>query len=431
MPMQYAPLFDYTVREIDEDSGRVTAKTTSNDICAISLMRQSPQNNVWYCRAEKTDIRETIFASIVSTIMQMGLEKEFEWSVSPFQVRCKTTGAKCYFSGINGKTDDDITATKGFTPQGRTLALCILDEADEVKHPNHIDAWVSTAVRFLLPYGKIVYAHNPPLTKSHWSVKYFGDKVRNGATRIHCTWEDIQDLLPRRTVEDILRKKKDDPEGYRYWYLGEPVSFKGMVYPQFKRDTHIVSIWQLVNSGDRVLQLVIGLDEGTAFDSTCASALCIMASGLCVCIDCFENDPVLNGQQSPSQQSQALQQWLNGLLGQFPFLKQVPRHWVFECAEGGQMLKLQFESDTAEDCQLVTQKSIMGDIIRVRNMLAEQILVFSLDGNVGTEQLVSDIENYIFDEKTNSVKKGQRDDTIDSLEYGTKLYYNAPIRNIF
>ena len=40
---------------------------------------------------------------------------------------------------------------------------------------------------------------------------------------------------------------------------------------------------------------------------------------------------------------------------------------------------------------------------------------------------MADIENYVFDEKTNTIKKGQRDDTIDSLEYATKLYYDMPI----
>ena len=43
---------------------------------------------------------------------------------------------------------------------------------------------------------------------------------------------------------------------------------------------------------------------------------------------------------------------------------------------------------------------------------------------------MQDIENYVFDEKTNQIKKGQRDDTIDSMEYATKLYYDAPLQII-
>ena len=76
----------------------------------------------------------------------------------------------------------------------------------------------------------------------------------------------------------------------------------------------------------------------------------------------------------------------------------------------------------------VGQKNIMGDIKRVRSMLSEGILLFHTDVNVNTETLIKDIENYVFDEKTNTIKKGQRDDTIDSMEYATKLYYDAPLR---
>jgi hypothetical protein len=148
-----------------------------------------------------------------------------------------------------------------------------------------------------------------------------------------------------------------------------------------------------------------------------------------VVLDCFENDPVKNGQQSPSEQSRAIINYCNDLIAKFSFLRTVPRRWIFESAEAGQALMLQFIQDTygTEDCVPVRNKSIMGDIKRVRTMLSEGVLLFHNDINVNTEILMSDLENYIFDEKTNTVMKGQRDDTIDSLEYATKLYYDVPI----
>lgn len=427
VPKPYLPLFDPTVTEIVEPSGRITAKSTSNEIAAISLMMQSKYNNVWYCRAEKGDIRDTIFASMIATIQFMGLERFFTWSLAPFQILCLKSGARCYFSGINGKTDDDMTATKGFTPQNKALAMCILDEADQVKHPNHITAWETTAYRFLLPHAKMVFAHNPPMSKSHWAHKFFGDKIKNGAVRIYATWEDIRALLNQKTIAQILKFKQEDPEYYRYWYLGESVMFRGMVYPQLRRDKHIVDIYGLFARGDRVAELILGLDEGTCNDSTCVTALAVMFSGRAVVLDCFENDPLVSGQQSPSEQSRALRNFLGGLLEHFPFLKSVHRRWIFECAEGGQMLRLQFMEDTGEECYLVTNKNIMGDIKRVRSMLSEGILFFHVDDGVNTMQLIEDMENYVFDEKLNTIKKQQRDDTIDSLEYATKLYYDAPI----
>lgn len=429
VPVEYAPLFDPIVSEIVEPSGRITAKSTSNEIAAITLMLQNKYNNIWYCRAEKGDIRETIFSSMISTIQLMNVDGLFEWSLSPYLITCLSTGAKCYFSGINGKTDDDVTATKGFTPQFKTLAMCILDEADQVKHFNHITGWESTAYRFLLPHGKMVFAYNPPMSKSHWAHKFFGDKVKNGAVRIYATWEHIRKLLNDKTVEQILKFKRDDPEYYRYWYLGESVLFHGMVYPQLKREKHIVNIFKLLAQGDKVIELILGLDEGTCNDSTCVTALAVMGSGKAVVLDCFENDPLKVGQQSPSEQSRALAVFLNSLLSKFTFLQYVRRRWIFECAEGGQMLRLQFVQDTGEECYLVTNKNVMGDVKRVRSMLSEGILFFHVDINVNTMQLIEDMENYVFDEKTNQIKKQQRDDTIDSLEYATKLYYDAPIRS--
>ena len=90
------------------------------------------------------------------------------------------------------------------------------------------------------------------------------------------------------------------------------------------------------------------------------------------------------------------------------------------------MLRLQFIEDTGEDTCLVTQKSIMGDVKRVRSMLSEGLLLFHDGPEVTTSILIEDIENYVFDDKTGDIKKQQRDDTIDSLEYATKLYFNAP-----
>lgn len=426
---KYAPLFDDAVKEIVEPSGRNSGKSTSNEILAVTLMMQSVYNNVWYCRAEVGDIRSTIFSSLISTIQLMGLERFFIWSLSPFRVTCSLTGAICYFSGINGKTDDDLTATKGFTPNHRTLALCILDEADQVKHYNHITGWTSTAARFLLPTAKTIFAYNPPMSRSHWVYKYFGDKIKNGATKVYATWKDIRVLLSPRVIADIEKFERDDPEYYRYWYLGEPVNFRGMVYPQFKRDLHIINVFQYMNENprDRVQELVIGLDEGTVNDSTCATPLAILQSGKAIVLDCLEIDPEKIGQQSPAQVSRALVVFINELLQKFPFLQYVRRRWIFECAEGGQMLRLQFIEDTGEEVLVVKKKSIIGDIKRVRSMLSENILLFHVAENVNTITLIQDIENYMFDEKTGDVKKQQRDDTIDSLEYGTKLYYDAPI----
>lgn len=60
-------------------------------------------------------------------------------------------------------------------------------------------------------------------------------------------------------------------------------------------------------------------------------------------------------------------------------------------------------------------------------MLSEGALYFLITPYNTTEVLCEDLESYVIDEEKNDIKKGQRDDTIDSLEYATKLYYDRPI----
>lgn len=429
-PIQYTALFDPDVDEIVEASGRITAKSTSNEIRAIMAMLEDKKNNIWYCRAEKEDIRNKNFASMWSLIEKYSLSQYFINRLNPCEITCLKTGAKCYFSGINGKTADDTLATKGFNPQGGTFFMCILDEADEVKSPDHITAWESTANRFMLPHSKMVYAYNPPMSKSHWAHKFFGDKIKNGATKIYATWEDIRGLLNEKTIRQIEKFKADQPEYYKYWYLGEPISYKGMVYPMFNRKQHCRTPWEFFKERDTITELVIGLDEGTTFDSTCCTALAIWQSGRAMVMDCLEIDPVITGISAPTKTSERIYKWADELLRvKMPYLAEVPRKWIFECAEAGQLLMAQFVADYGEDCQRVTNKSIPGDIKRVSSMLADGVLYFYDDPTLNTTHtLIEDIEDYIYDDITGLPKKRQRDDTIDSLEYATKLYYNVPLR---
>jgi phage terminase large subunit len=189
------------------------------------------------------------------------------------------------------------------------------------------------------------------MSKSHWAHKFFGDKVRNGASKIYATWEDIKSLLTPRAIADIEKFRRDDPDYYRYWYLGEPVNFQGMVYPQFNRQTHIINVWQYLakNPQNRIVECILGLDEGTCNDSTCVTVLAITLDGTAIVLDCLEIDPLKIGQQSPVQSSKRLIEFLTETLGKFTFLNYVQRRWIFESAEGGQMLRLQFNEMTGEE----------------------------------------------------------------------------------
>lgn len=431
-------LSDMGVDEFVLYSGRVSGKTQHDEIAIINDI-VTGKGDVWYTRSEDGDIRGSIFTSTLGTIAQMGFSysnkagADFKVSYSPLEITYNSNGNKIQFFAIN----KDINRTKGKVAPSGKLQRVVVEEANEPDSGMYIDALVSTAVRFFDVGSKVVYRYNPPMTKQHWCFDYFAKRERKGAKRIYATWEDLarENLLTPATVAEILSTKRNDPLMYRYWYMGEVVNLSGMVYPQFRREKHVINFYSQLARGDRVVELCIGLDEGTVNDSTCATPIAIMASGRAIVLDLYEYSPTDRvgnqgeiGQLAPTEQSRRLYTWLQRLLQIFPTLQTVPRRWIFESAEGGQQLRNQFVSDFHEATCLVMNKSIWGDVKRVRNMLTEDILYFHVSPGVNTETLIRDIENYIIDEKTNDIKKDQREDSIDSLEYATKLYFDRPIR---
>ena len=406
--------------------GRYSGKTTTVLEEALEGFITIPGANIVLARADDCDFRKTTFSTIKKVLHKFGIADYCSIPKRVGDIIFRPNGNIIRFIATGG----DEHRTKGLDFEKGYVHRFIHDEAQELEHDYEVKGAEKTLLRLMGATTKWIYIYNPPPSKGEFANVYFPELVRKGrALEIYSSWEDIYDLLDQEVIDEINRDKEMDYNYYLYEYMGEVTASKGLVYPQFRRDKHVVNIYQLLAQGDRVDELLLGLDEGTVYDSTCVTALAVMRSGKAVVLDCFENDPLINGQQSPSQQSRALIEFINGLLEKFMFLRIVPRRWIFECAEGGQMLMLQFDSDThgTEDCQKVTQKNIMGDIKRVRSMLAEGVLLFHTDVNVNTETLCKDIEAYVFDEKTNQVKKGQRDDTIDSLEYATKLYYDMPI----
>lgn len=404
--------------------GRYSGKTTTVFQDALKGWISIKGAHIVIARYDDCDFRKTSFTGIKKEIMRFGISPLCNIPKRTGDIIFRPNGNIIRFQAIGG----DEHRTKGLEFENGYVHRYIVDEAQELEEEFEVRGAEKTLLRFMGPTTKWIYMYNPPPTRGEFANKYFPDLVKCGrAVEIYSSYKDIYALLDDTVKEEIAKDRAQDYDYYRYEYLGDVVASKGLVYPQLRRDKHIIDIYDLMQRGDRVSELVLGLDEGTCNDSTCVTPLAIMYSGKAVAIDCFENDPLVHGQQSPSEQSRSLSGFLKKLLDHFPFLRNVRRRWIFECAEGGQMLRLQFMEDTGEECFLVTKKNILGDIKRVRSMLSDGVLFFHVDNYVNTMTLIEDMECYVFDEKTNTIKKGQRDDTIDSLEYATKMYYDAPI----
>lgn len=436
VPKPFSPLLDPAVRKVVEESGRSSGKSTTNETVAVAKMMAARKNNIWYCRAEKGDVRPSIFNSFYSTVQTMGVERFFETKLSPMEITCTLTGAKCYFSGINGKTRDDLNTTKGFVPQGKTLAMFILDEANEAKSPMHVTAAETTANKFLLPGAKIVYAYNPPPNLGHWAHGYFGKMVENGATRIYTTYRDIWKLLNEATRDEILTMKRENPRQFQYWYLGQKISLEGLVMYTFSKERNLIPLERFkeaVNrNGYQPLYVIYGVDSGVVKDPTAVCAWGIFPDGNLIKLSTFYLDPKEFGEPLPnSYQVERIVEWYQGFhkeMQSYGVVLPGPYNeaWVFDSAVVTQDLMVEFMNRTGYYCKAVDNKSIERDIKRLQNGYFRG--VFKVLDTPSNAPSLREINTFCYDEK-NEIPDGQDDHTIDADKYATAHYYYAYMSN--
>lgn len=435
IPKPFKPLLDPNVRKIVEVSGRSTGKSTTNETLAVALALQSKYNNTLYMRAEQRDLRD-VFNSTMSTIQSLGVEKYFDSLTSPFKIWCKKTGARIEFRGINGKTAADLTATKGYTPPHKTLALAILDEANEVKCFDHVRAAETTVNKFLLPHGKIVYAYNPPPSRKHWANREFDRMIRNGATRIHSSWEDIRKLLKPETIAEILEMRETDPLHYAFWYGGELVNLEGRVIWSFDRAKHLLPLSVLQQKIGRNIYyqphaMFYGVDSGITSDATAVSAWGLYPDGRLIKLGTMYLDIAQERRRSGmkgishTDQVRIMYEWYKAFrvrMSSYGIVipPQSQERWCFDGAALTQDLMLEWRKSTGFNSVAVTNKDIDRDNARLVNSYKSDLL-FILDipeNAVSVEQL----ETFCYDEN-NEIPDGQADHTIDADKYATYEYY--------
>ena len=429
VPKPFAPLIDPKVRRIIEESGRSAGKSTTNETVAVSLMMCNRLNNIWYCRAEKGDIRTSIFSSFLAPVQSLGVEKYFDFKLNPLEATCKITGAKCYFGGINGKTRDDLNATKGFVPQDRSIAMFILDEANEAKSYQHVRAAETTANKFLKKEGKIIYAYNPPPNLGHWAHSYFGKMVDNGATRIYTTYRDIYKLLNSATIEEIETMKRENPQQFKYWYLGQKISLEGLVLYTFSKERNLIPLdkfREAVARGYQPLYVIYGVDSGVVKDPTAVCTWGIFPDGNLIKLSTFYLDPKEFGEPLPnSYQVERIYEWYKNFYSEMSSYGVVlpgayNEAWVFDSAVVTQDLMLEFMNKTGFYCKAVDNKSIERDIKRLQNGYFRGVFkVLDIPANAPS---IREINTFCYDEK-NEIPEGQDDHTIDADKYATAHFY--------
>ncbi|OPZ33928.1 MAG: Phage terminase large subunit [Tenericutes bacterium ADurb.BinA124] len=411
--------------EYVSDSGRISGKTTAiGEYCFTRLMSQKGANVV-VCRAEENDIRLTVFSFFQKCISKFKMEKFFKVTYSPFEVKFLPFGNRVIFMAING----DINRTKGFefTREVDYIDCVWFEEINECDSPEFVDAARLTFLRFFQNCSKVFYVYNPPEGRMHWANSYFPDMYKRGlARRLYSTWEDIRGLLNQASIQKIEDDKVKDYDYYRYWYLGHIISLKGLVFKQFTRERNTVKNLDKEAIVSWISWLIISGDGAIKNDATCFGALAVLNTGAILVLDSYYYDPLVeNAQLADTEQARRICKWFVNFFKKYPGIERKRIVGTVDNANYNLLCVLQGTEEMGYFKWIpATDKSILRDTHRLQNLFHEGLIIINDDPSTHNNHGIDEIESYVYDEKTQEIKKNQKDHYIDMLKYGSFIYSN-------
>lgn len=146
--------------------GRGSTKSSGISCIIIELLKNHSDMHALVLRKVGNTIKDSVYAQIKWAISKMGLEEEFKFKTSPFEITYKPTGQKIYFRGA-----DDPLKIKSIKPEFGYIGIVWFEELDQFAGPEEVRNIQQSAIRG----GDKAYrfkSFNPPRSKNNWANEY-------------------------------------------------------------------------------------------------------------------------------------------------------------------------------------------------------------------------------------------------------------------
>lgn len=442
-PEPYDQLYESDCPFVIMRSGRNAGKSRNTADYIVYQSTQAINEDIVLCRDSYSDMADSMYASIIKAIEEQGLERFYQFKKQPLRIICTLTNCNIYFMGIGGA---DKSRTKSFEPINPKVRLYVFEELQQVREQENLEQALASFRRHLSSQGKFLFLFNPPPQNSNWvnlwcsSKKYDKDYLI-----IDSSWLDIVDYLNDIDIKEILKCKMTEPEKYDWLYMGKTGGGFGSVYPQFKREKHLLTFEQAREKfkTQHIQYVIIGGDNAVSRDGTCLCPIAVFENGQCLVLDLYYHDPKRGGDLSVAEQLPLMKRWLGELEKKYNLSDmnyQVPIAFVIDGSVIGQELirELRFNLDLNR-YQIISysQKHIIEMASNLKSVFARNMLYIADYGghynyalnrwekcdNVLAEQ----VESLIWNEKQTGFDPIVPNDCCDALTYGA----NAIFKNQF
>lgn len=224
----FAPvLFDIKEKRHTEyvfPGGRGSTKSSFVSLAVGDILRSNDQIHAVIMRQVGDTMRSSIYQQARWAIEALGLEDEFECTVSPLEITRKSTGQKIYFRGA-----DDPGKVKSIKVPFGYIGVLWLEELDQFMGPEAVRKIEQSVIRG----GDTAYifkTFNPPKSLNNWANKYI--KIPKETRLVtESTYLDIpKKWLGKTFIEEAEFLKETNPDAYENEYLGVANGSGGSVF---------------------------------------------------------------------------------------------------------------------------------------------------------------------------------------------------------
>ena len=207
--------------------GRGSTKSSGISCIIPELIKNNPDMNALILRKVGNTIKDSVYAQMKWAIAKLGLEEEFRFKVSPFEITYIPTGQKIFFRGT-----DDPLKIKSIKPEFGYIGILWLEELDQYAGPEEVRSIQQSAIRG----GNKAFrfkSFNPPRSKNNWANEYTEEAAtqNDAAMVVRSTYLDVEpDWLGEQFINDAEHLKEVNPDAYENEYMGKANGNGGNVF---------------------------------------------------------------------------------------------------------------------------------------------------------------------------------------------------------
>ena len=204
--------------------GRGSLKSSTIGFSIPLIMLEHPEVNALILRKTAKTLRDSVFGQMQFSIDKLNLTDEFQFKVSPMQIKRESTGQVILFRGL----DDPVKIKSIKVPKGY-FGITWFEEADQFSGMREIRSVLQSARRGGDLYWNFM-SFNPPETQANFMNEAVLQPTRD--TLVHSS--DYRTVPPewlgRQFFDDALELALVNPKAYRHEYLGEVTGTGGEVF---------------------------------------------------------------------------------------------------------------------------------------------------------------------------------------------------------